>query len=257
MNILVCIKQVLAAAVRVFPDADTRWIRSDSDEYVMNRFDEFAVEAALQLREALSDGRVDVISVGPERAEAVIRRALGMGADDGIHIITKTCGPIPPAVTAALMAASVRNRNYDLILTGVMSEDDMNAQVGPAMAEMLDLPCATAVIQIERRGISTVYVEREMEGGMRDALEIRLPALLSVQSGAHPPRYPSLSRMLRANRRPIETIPSTDLGMTAPDIHVVRTAFPGKTRAGYFLEGSASEKAAQLLKIFQTRSLMR
>jgi electron transfer flavoprotein beta subunit len=257
MNILVCVKQVLAAAVRVFPDAGSHWICSESDEYVMNRFDEFAVEAALLLRETMPTGRVDVISVGPERAEAVIRRAMGMGADNGIHVVTETHGYMDPAFTAALMAACVRNRDYDLILTGVMSEDDMNGQTGPMMAEMLCLPCATAVIHMEILGTSAVYVEREMEGGVRDALEVQLPALLSVQSGIHQPRYPSLSRMLRANRHPIEMIRAEFLDVPTSAVHVTRTAFPGKTRAGCILEGSASEKAARLLKILQARLLLR
>ena len=133
----------------------------------------------------------------------------------------------------------------------------MNGQTGPMMAEMLCLPCATAVIHMEMLGTSAVYVEREMEGGVRDALEIQLPALLSIQSGIHQPRYPSLSRMLRANRHPIEMIRAEFLDVPTFGVHVAQTAFPGKTRAGCVLEGSTSEKAARLLKILQARLLIR
>ncbi len=252
MKLLVCVKQIPDPDAPVRVNADSRWIDIDGGAFVMNRFDGFALEEALRVREEIPDTCIDVVSVGPERVEAVLRRSLGMGADHGVHIFTEFDGYLDPFTTAAWIAAYARSRDYDLILTGVMSGDDMNGQVGPLVAEMLHLPCATSVIF--RRMMSEsgrIYVEREMEGGLRDVLEIKLPALLTLQSGINQPRYPSLSKMLRANKHPLDVIPSVSL--ESPSIHlaVMQTTLPKKMRAGRILEGTPQEKACQLLDILQ------
>jgi electron transfer flavoprotein beta subunit len=254
MQILVCIKQIPDPDASVRITVDGRWVDMDGDAFVMNRFDSFALEEALQLREEIPDTRIDVISVGPERVEVVLRRALGMGADHGIHILTESDGWLSPFATATWIAAHARACQYDLILTGIMSGDDMNGQVGPLVAEMLHLSCATSVIfrrMIPEKG--RIYVEREMEGGLRDALEIRLPALLTVQSGINQPRYPSLSKMLRANRHPLDTILSGALESPSTHLSIMKTTLPQKTRAGLILEGTPREKARRLLEILQNR----
>jgi len=256
MKLLVCIKQIPDPDAPVHVHADCRWIDIQGGEYVMNRFDGFALEEALRIREEIPGTRIDVLSVGPERVEAVLRRSLGMGADHGIHILTGSEGYLGPFATATWIAAHARTHDYDLILTGIMSGDDMNGQVGPLVAEMLHLPCATSVIF--RRMIKDtdrIYVEREMEGGLRDALEISLPALLTMQSGINRPRYPSLSGMLRANRHPLDVI-SSDL-LEPPSVHlsVMQTSLPQKMRAGLVLEGTPREKACRLLDILQSRSM--
>jgi electron transfer flavoprotein beta subunit len=256
MKLLVCVKQILDSDAPVSIRADCNWIDMEGGTFVMNRFDGFALEEALRIREEFPDTRIDAVSVGPERVEAVLRRSLGMGADHGIHIRTQEDGYTSPFATAAWIAACAGARNYDLILAGVMSADDMNGLIGPLAAEMLHLPCATSVIFRRMMPESgRIYVEREMEGGLRDALEIRLPALLTLQSGINQPRYPSLSRMLRANRHPLEVIPAACL--VPPSIHlsVIQTTHPKKMRAGLVLEGTPQEKAVRLLDILQTRSM--
>jgi electron transfer flavoprotein beta subunit len=256
MKILVCVKQIPDPDAPVRITADGRWIDMDGAAYVMNRFDGFALEEALQIREEIPDTRIDVVTVGPERAESVLRRSLGTGADHGIHILAETDGYLGPFATATWIAAYARACNYDLILAGVMSGDDMNGQVGPLVAEMLQLPCATSVIF--RRMMpekDRIYVEREMEGGLRDALEIKLPALLTLQSGINRPRYPSLSKMLRANKHAIEVVPSGSLDSLPVHLSVMKTTLPQKTRAGLILEGTPREKASQLLDILQTCSM--
>lgn len=257
MKLLVCVKQIPDPDAPVCVSADGSRVDIDGGTYVMNRFDGFALEEALRIREEIPVARIDVISVGPERVETVLRRSLGMGADHGIHILTASDGFLSPFATAARIAACAGSRNYDLILTGVMSGDDMNGQVGPLIAEMLHLPCATSVIF--RRMMTDsgrMYVEREMEGGFRDALEISLPGLLTLQSGINLPRYPSLSGMLRANRHPLEIISAESFETTPVHLSVVKTSFPQKMRAGLTLEGTAREKACRLLDILQTRSML-
>ncbi len=257
MKLLVCVKQIHDPDVPVRVNTDSNWVEFDGDAYVMNRFDGFALEEALQLREAFPGLRIDVVTVGPERADAVLRRSLGMGADHGIHILTESGGYQSPFATAAWIAAYATGCNYDLILTGVMSGDDMNGQVGPLAAEILHLPCATAVIFRRMMPESgRIYVERELEGGLRDALEMELPALLTVQSGINRPRYPSLSKMLRANKHAVDVIPSGSLGSPSIHLSVSQTLLPQKMRAGRVLEGNPREKACRLLDILQTRSML-
>ncbi|MCX5883774.1 MAG: electron transfer flavoprotein subunit beta/FixA family protein [Deltaproteobacteria bacterium] len=256
MKLLVCVKQIPDPDAPVHVNADGRWVDIDGGAYVMNRFDGFALEEALRIREEIPDTRIDVISVGPERVEAVLRRSLGMGADHGIHILNESDGYLSPFATATWIAAYARACNYDLILTGVMSGDDMNGQVGPLVAEMLRLPCATSVIFRRLMPDSgRIYVEREMEGRLRDALEIKLPVLLTLQSGINQPRYPSLSRMLRANRHPLDRIPAGALESPFVHLSIMQAAFPQKVRAGLILEGTSREKACQLLDIIQRYSM--
>lgn len=256
MKLLVCVKQIPDPDAPVRVNADGGWVDIDGGTFVMNRFDGFALEEALRIREEIPDTRIDVVSVGPERVEAVLRRSLGMGADHGIHILTESDGYLDPFATATWIAEYARTCNYDLILTGVMSGDDMNGQVGPLVAEMLHLPCATSVIFRRMMPESgRIYVEREMEGGLRDALEIKLPALLTLQSGINQPRYPSLSRMLRANRHPLDKVLSGSLELPPLHLSILETTLPQKMRAGLILEGTAREKANQLLDILQNRSM--
>jgi electron transfer flavoprotein beta subunit len=179
-----------------------------------------------------------------------------MGADEGIHILTESPGYISPQATAAWIAEYARSQMPDLILTGMMSGDDMNGQVGPLVAELLHWPCATAVIA--RRFVPQVgrmYVEREVEGGLREALTIQLPAVLAVQSGINQPRYPILSKMLRANKMPLTLIRAETLAPCAIKC-LRRTRSPQKTRTGKVLKGTPLDKARQLIAILQSRSLM-
>jgi electron transfer flavoprotein beta subunit len=223
----------------------------------MNRFDECAVEEALLIKETFPNTSVDVISVGAPRAAIVIRRALGMGADHGIHIVSEQVGYVSPFVTASWIASCAKKNNYDLILTGVMAEDDMQGQVGQMIAEFLSLPCATSTI-FERLSPhkGTVYVEREIEGGARDTLELSLPAVLTIQSGINIPRYPSLSNILRAKKEKVETIDAKSVGHPESRQRVVRVEYPQKSRSGVVLEGTQQEKAAQLLEILREKSLI-
>jgi electron transfer flavoprotein beta subunit len=259
MKILVCVKQVPESESAIRVNDSALWINvEEAMSYRMNRFDESAVEEALLIRETFPGTTVDIISVGPARSALVIRRALGMGADQGIHMVTEHEGYMDPFVTASWIALAAQNKSYDLILAGVMAEDDMQCQVGPMIAELLSLPCATSCI-FERlspdRG--TVYVEREIEGGYRDILELRLPALLTIQTGINDPRYPSLSNLLRAKKQNLEAIDTSSLEQPEPRQDVVQVAYPQMSRSGEVLEGTEQEKAVRLLHILREKSLIR
>ena len=258
MNILVCVKQVIdpGAAIQIGPQ--DRWPQEQrTAAFCLSRFDEYAVEEAIRIKERLRSAAVDIVSVGPRRVLAAVKRAQGMGADHGIHIAWDAEGYISPFAIAEWIAALASRKAYDLILTGVMSDDAMQGQVGPTLAALLDWPWATSVVRqhITDDG-SRVRVERETEAGRRDILELNLPAVLTIQSGINQPRYPKLSSMLRATREEAETYAAQSLGTPDSRQSLVRVAYPRKTRAGEVLQGDCEEKARKLLAILAQKGFI-
>ena len=258
MKILVCIKQVPDSEAAVCLDETTGRVRQGRHQsYRMNNADAFAVEEAVLIKEAFPDTVVDVLTAGPERAGLVLERAMGMGADKGVHILVPKEGYLSPLTIAIWIAAHASDEGYDLILTGVMAEDDMQGQVGPLAAELLSLPCATSVIFEEiRRENRTIYVEREIEDGQRDMLELDLPAVLTIQTGINNPRYPSLSNLLRAKKQKALVISPDMLPKLEDREKILRARYPLKSRTGVVLEGDQKEKAAQLLQILQEKAFL-
>lgn len=255
MKILVCIKAVYGvdAVENGIPGPDF----TPDEPLKMNRFDEYAMEEALRIKAGIPGTTIDVVSLGPADALTVIRRAIGMGADNGIHILSDGNPLCSPDITAACIAAMARESGYDLIITGMMSEDLMQQQVGPMIAGMLGLPCATAVMREEPDPAGkTIDVERELEGGERELFRLTLPAVITVQSGINVPRYPSLSNMLRANRMEIETLAADTLQPGEARQAITELAEPKKTRAGRVLSGTLTEKADQLIEILRQSALI-
>jgi electron transfer flavoprotein beta subunit len=258
MKILVCIKAVpeTEAFIRIAPDA--RSIQTDPAAPLrMNCYDELALEQALLIRDDFPDTRIEGISVGPKRSETILKRVLGLGADHGIHIRTDTEGCLSPALIAAWIAAVARGRGYDLLLAGVMSEDGLHGQVGPLIAEHLSLPCATAIVCTRIiPGNKIVSAERVPAEGLRDVLELSLPAVLTILGGVQKPRYPSLSNILRAKEQGLELITAAPPGSPGAHPQIIRFKYPQKTRAGRFLEGSPQQKAQELLSVLREKSFL-
>lgn len=245
MRILVCIKQI-------------------GDNGDMNRFDAYALEEALELKEQL-DGKkqgvvsVDVVTAGPVGASKIIKRAFGMGADRGYHIVTKDTGIVSSFVTASRLAAVAKKTSYDLILTGIMSEDMMEGQTGPMLAYIMGFPCATGVVKTSLSASeNSIEVEREMENGFLDCLKILLPVVLTFQAGINTPRYPNLSNMLKATQKKITSITEADLfpePIRARQF-CIGMEYPEKTRSGRVLEGSLSDKAEQVFAFLREKDLI-
>lgn len=270
MRILVCVKQVRD------PDGPTRigasgqGIEAAPDAlFRMNRFDEFALEEALRIREAFPGTRIDVLSAGPAKAAQTVRRAMEMGADEGIHLVLGDDHYRMPFEIASLIGAFASDKHYDLILTGVMAEDDMQGQVGPMLAEILGYPWATSVMSVKLKDNGdrphfpeTIHVERELEGGRREAFELTLPVLLTVQSGINRPRYPSLSHVLRARSQALITIPvsqqrgAAPVSLPTPRERIVNLEEPPPMKTGMILSGSPMVKAEKLLHILRERALL-
>lgn len=243
MKFLVCLKKV----------------GSDGE---LDRFDAHALEEALLIKERLAAWTsepvtVDAITAGPQDAAAIIRRAFGLGADRGFHIVTEETEYTAPLITATRLAAVAGRDPYDLILTGIMSSDLMAAQTGPMLARLINWPCATGVVKTEINPKKRVIeVEREFENGRRNLIEIDLPALITIQPGSNRLSYPRLSNMLAAAQKEITIIPASKLETTAvQEIYLGQTE-PEKTRAGYRLGGPVNEQARQLITILKEKNLL-
>jgi electron transfer flavoprotein beta subunit len=256
MKILVCIKAVPDPESLISINGSGNWIRT-SGVFRMSRFDETALEEALLLKDRDKSAVIDVISAGADYSKDVIRRAVGMGADGGIHIVCDAQGYVSPFLTASFIASYIKDNYYDLVFTGAVSEDCMQGQVGPLSAEMAGLPCVSFVVKQELSPDGkTVYVERETEGGVTESFEMTLPALVTVQGGINNPRYPSLSNMLRANRIEIKTIyPDTERKTDSRQTGL-RLTVPEKKREGYVLSGSVQMKAAELIRILRQKAFI-
>ncbi|WDP89994.1 MAG: electron transfer flavoprotein subunit beta/FixA family protein [Desulfobacter sp.] len=236
-------------------------VKPDMSGQEIGPFEALALEAGLQLRD--SGGRVDVVTAGPGEWEDILRRALGMGADRGFHILVPDHdgpgGLVPASVTAGILARALSGPEfqvkYDLILTGVMSQDLMAGQTGPMLAEYLGLSLATAVVgmQIGKDGITA---EREWEGGTRERLGLPLPALVSVQAGGYVPRYPSLSNMLRAKSAPIHTIFPDGDAKSVPREIFLDTAVPEKSRAGVRAAGGIHDQVRAFTAFIRERGII-
>jgi electron transfer flavoprotein beta subunit len=258
MRILTCVKQVREPQSLLgllgLEGGAALW--AEPARHKISACDEFALEEALRLADAHPGTEVCCLTVGPAGAEDVLRRALGMGATEAMHLLTPAGADPRPAQVAGAIAGWGRGQGFDLVLTGAMSEDAMQGAVGPMLAELLDLPCATAVTRLEvdpaGRGLRAW---RDMEGGLRQELALPLPALLTIQTSANQPRYPSLSNLLRAKKADLPTL-ALEL-LDAPGQARRRgLEAPQRRRAGVVLEGSTVDKATALLGMLRERGLL-
>jgi electron transfer flavoprotein beta subunit len=225
--------------------------------YKMNRYDEYATEAALQIRQGVDQTTVDAVSVGPERVDDVLKRALGMGVDHGIMIHQHSADPHGPLSVATAIARMVQRSRYDLILTGALSEDEMNGTTGPMIAAHLDWSCAVNVLSLNPvPKKSVIRAERETDGGDRELLDIPLPAVLTIQTGTRQPRYPRLSMMLRANRYPLDILDMKTLDPATANERIIKMDYPGSSRNGVFLSGSLENKSEKLIQLLRQKALL-
>ncbi|HET9386954.1 MAG TPA: electron transfer flavoprotein subunit beta/FixA family protein [Gemmatimonadales bacterium] len=206
MKIAVCIKRVPDSETRVKIASDGKSLDEAGVKFVMNPYDEFAVEEALRRKEKAppGSGEVVVLCLGPAAAQETIRTALAMGADRGV-LLQADKVPADPYEIARLIAAQLKLDTWDLILFGRMAIDDYNHQVGALVAELLGLPCVTAVAHLEIEGSKGV-AEREIEGGI-EVVEFPLPAVLTADKGLNEPRYPALKGIMAAKKKPLEVKP--------------------------------------------------
>ena len=253
MKILVCLKQVPAKDSPLRVREDSSWIREDDLSYEINEPDSYALEEALQLKEK-HGGEVVACSVGPARVQQVIREALAKGADRAIHIEEDSRSKIDSFFGARLMAEAIRPEGFDLILTGLQSDDLGFAQTGVILAELLGIPHATIIMEVQVLD-GRLRVKRELEEGWFQWVEMPLPALLTIQSGINKPRYATLKGIKTAKTKEIRSLIPQQLGLTPEDTaerQSLRGVYtPTKTKKTEFLEGSPKEAAAKLVEKLQ------
>ncbi len=247
MNIVVCVKQVPAKDAPLTIAEGGTWIREADIGFEMNEPDSFALEEALRLKEK-HGGEVVALSMGPERAKQTIKEALAKGADRGIHVADDRFFALDPLATARSLAAAIRKEKFDLILTGLQSDDHGFGQTGVLLAELLGLPHATIIMQIEVVD-GRMKLKRELEAGWFQWVEVPLPALLTIQSGINKVRYATLKGIMAAKKKEIVTVPRESLGVASePTERLERIYVPQKTKKTEFLVGTPKEAAAKLVE---------
>ena len=246
MKIAVCIKQVPTHEWQPRIDDTKRGVREQDASFEMNEPDAYALEEALRLREK-HGGEVVVCTAGPARASQVLREALARGADRAIHVEHDRLASIATDsfVVAGALADAVRDENFDLVLTGLQSDDQGTAQTGVILAERLGLPHATIVmdVQVQEPG---VRVKRELEGGWFQWVQMPLPALLTIQSGINQLRYATLKGIMAAKKKEIRKV--APAALPAPRTSIVGLDVPRKTKQTELISGSPTEAANTLVK---------
>ncbi len=257
MNIVVLIKQV--------PDTESVIQLSDSGnvidqeeiKWVINPYDEYALEEALLIQESRDDVQVTVLTAGGEKADQSIRTAYALGVDEGIRIDTVEISDLDPIATARILAAALKKGEYDLVLAGLRAVDDDHYQVPAMIAEELKLPLVVNVIQQQIEG-QTIICHQQIDGGFA-RVKADLPAVLSVQKGINEPRYPNMRAMMKARKRPVNVLPLSEIGLAADSflseqtrLRVVSLAYAPQRSPGQVIEGAnAAAKAEELVKLLK------
>ena len=245
MNIIVCIKQVPAKDAPLAIAGN--WIKESDIGFEMNEPDSYALEEALRLKEK-HGGEVVALSFGPERVKQTIKEALAKGADRGIHIADDNFAQLDPLGTATVLAAAIGKEKFDLLLTGLQSDDHGFGQTGVLLAALLNLAHATIIMQIDVQD-RKMKLKRELEAGWFQWIECPLPAVLSIQSGINKVRYATLKGIMAAKKKEIATVTRQSLGVAiAPTQKIEKIYVPTKTKKTEFLTGTPKEMAAKLVE---------
>jgi electron transfer flavoprotein beta subunit len=247
MKIIVAIKQVPDRDAPVHIDAAGKWIEESDLQFAMNESDAHALEEALQLKEK-HGGEVVVLSAGPERIAATIREALAKGADRAIHILCDDLAERDSLGLARLLSAAVKSESPDLVLAGLQSEDLGFGQTGVIVAELLGLPHATLILNIEKIE-SGIEVKRELEEGWFQNIQLPLPAVVTIQSGGNKLRYATLMGIKRAKSKELRQVSAAELGAAAtPKVTLENISLPQRQKSLQMIAGSAKEAAVALVE---------
>ena len=260
MKILVCLKQVPHQDARLDIDGDGTWIKEDGIKFEINSYDTFALEAALQIKDA-GEAEVVVASIGPDRVTQALRTALGMGADRAVHVKDAEVDGSDALGIARILAAVAKEESPNLVLMGLMSDDGNASAVPPMLAELMGIPHATAVVKIDAEG-SGYRCERELEGGALEVVDLPTPCLIAVQTGINQVRYASLKGIMAAKKKPIDEKGAGDLGLAGQvgaagaKVKIEKIYHPVKGEGAEILEGSTDEVVAGLVNKIKELGLL-
>ena len=246
MRIAVCIKQVPTREWQPRLNADATWIREQDASFEMNEPDAYALEEALRLREK-HGGEVVACSAGPARVQQVIREALARGADRGLHVEGDALAAGDAAFVADAFAAAMAGESFDLVLTGLQSDDQGHGQMGVVLAERLGMTHSTIIMDVERPdGAGGIRVKRELEGGWFQWVSLPLPAVLTIQSGINQLRYATLKGIMAAKKKEIRSVPLP--AGVEPTQRIVALAMPARNKQTQLMSGSPADAARELVR---------
>jgi electron transfer flavoprotein beta subunit len=260
VKVVVAVKAVAALDDEVELVDDETTVDPDGLEWDLNEWDAFSLEEALTLRDAAGDGEVVVVTVGDEESHDALLACLAKGADRAVRIWDDALAGADPLAVALVLAAAIERESPDLVLCGVQSSDGVNGATGVATAAHLGLPHVAVVKAIDYdAAASQATVERELEGGLVEVLRVRLPALLTIQTGINEPRYATLRAIKQAREKPLSEVGLAELGLevdavaAAAGSHTRRLRHPDKGEGAEMLGGSPAEVAARIADIVKER----
>ena len=262
MNIIICVKHVPETAeAEIVIHSSGKKIRTEDLVFDINEWDNYALEEAVQLKEK-HEGSVTAITVGLEEADSTLRKCLARGADKAIRLTDKAFEGSDSYAIAKILHKVIQDLPFDLILTGAQAGDDGYAQVGVVLAELLGIPHATMVKKIEPlKGF--VKVNRELEGGLEEIMEVKLPALLATQTGINEPRYISIMGIRKAMKKEIQVLSLKDVGLKEEEvgesgswITVEKMFIPPVEKKAEILTGGVDEIATKLVETLRGKGLI-
>lgn len=262
MDIIVCVKHVPETAEADIKIASTgKTIEKTGLVFDINEWDDYAVEEAVRIKEKFG-GTVTVITVGSEDADSTLRKCLARGADKAIRLTDPKFEGSDGYVIAKILHKAIKDLPFDLIFTGAQAGDDGYAMVGPILAEFLGIPHATMVKKIElKNGIARV--NRELEGGLEEIVEVKLPAVLTIQTGINEPRYVSIMGIRKAMKKEIKVLGLAELGLNENEvgeagswIKIEKMYVPPVEKQAEFLKGTPEEIASKIAEILKARGLV-
>ena len=245
MKIAICIKQVPTREWQPRLRDDKTWIREQDASFEMNEPDAYALEEGLRLREK-HGGEVVVCAAGPARVQQVLREALARGADRAIHVEDDSLGAADAFVSAGALAAAMADEHFDLVLTGLQSDDQGHGQTGVVLAERLGIPHSTIIMEIQIDAAGGMRVKRELEGGWFQWVAMPLPALLTIQSGINQLRYATLKGIMAAKKKEIRKA-ALPAGLQ-PSQQIAALALPVRSKQTQMIGGSPAEAAKELVR---------
>ena len=248
MKIAVLVKQVPGSESPLSIADSNVWLDEEKVAYIMNESDNYALEEALLLKEGTQDCEVVVVSLGPERVKKIVREGLAKGADRGIHLNMNSNDVTDPLSIAKIFADALKSENFDLILSGLQSDDLGHGQTGIIIGELLKMSTGSLAVSTKLDG-DQIAIKQELEAGFFQNVRMSLPASITIQSGLNTPRYPSLKGIMGAKKKEIKTL---DIDSSDQKLKISKLYLPSSSNEITMIDGPADQIVENLVKVFKS-----